>query len=148
MALPKRCTASYSRVFPQTLIAAREARFAVVTFARTFGFSGQCLNDIEIAVGEALANAVEHGYGDRRSFAVHVRGDAHVLAIDIVDCGRGFDYAAGDPQCQPPSDALRGFGRFIMHELMDRVEYCERGTRLQLMKRLPARPAEASLLEA
>ncbi len=146
MAARKRFSASYHKSYPQTRQAVGEARRGIVEFARSCGFTGQCLEDIELAVGEALANAVEHGYAERGSFEVDVRCDAYVAIIEVVDSGRGFDHGNPVRQARPPGEASRGFGTFIMHELMDEVEYSQRGTRLRLVKHLPAAPEERSTL--
>jgi anti-sigma regulatory factor (Ser/Thr protein kinase) len=110
----------------------------VVEFARRCGFVDQLLDDIEAAVGEGLANAVEHGHRDDGGFEVSARRDGEVLVVEIKDSGRGFDHATVCAGAPPPVEALRGFGTFIMRELMDDVGYTEFGTRLRLIKRLPA----------
>jgi stage II sporulation protein AB (anti-sigma F factor) len=129
---------SYRREYPQTGKAVGQARREVVEFARRCGFSGQSLADIEAAVGEGLANAVEHGQDDGTGFGVWARRYEAMLVIEIKDGGRGFDH---DDICsrarRPPVDSLRGFGTFIMRELMDDVFYSEAGTRLHLLKRIP-----------
>jgi anti-sigma regulatory factor (Ser/Thr protein kinase) len=106
------------------------------------------LDDIELAVGEALANAVEHGRQDEAGFIeVILRRDMHSLVIEIKDNGRGFDHGSSVHR-RPSAGALRGFGTFIMREFMDEIEYSERGTRLRLTKRLPARMAQRSAMQA
>jgi anti-sigma regulatory factor (Ser/Thr protein kinase) len=129
--------ASYRRRYPQSSKAVGQARRDVVEFARTCGFSGQPLADIEVCVGEGLANAVEHGHRDEGGFEVSVRRGARELVVEIKDDGQGFDAATMRLDAGPPIEALRGFGTFIMRELMDDVRYTEYGTRLRLLKRLP-----------
>jgi anti-sigma regulatory factor (Ser/Thr protein kinase) len=113
------------------------ARRDVVEVAKACGFSGQSLADIEVAVGEGLANAVEHGYRGEGGFEVAVRRDEYALVVEIKDSGRGFDHGTVCSRTRPPIEALRGFGTFIMRELMDEIHYTEFGTRLRLLKRLP-----------
>ncbi len=125
---------SYQRSYPQTSKAVGTARADVVAFAAGCGFADQELADIEVAVGEGLANAFEHGHRDNGGFEVSVRYEAGTLAIEIKDGGRGFDPGCFS-QARPPVEALRGFGMFIMRELMDEIDYTERGTRLRLLKR-------------
>jgi anti-sigma regulatory factor (Ser/Thr protein kinase) len=126
--------APYERAYAQTSKAVSRARCDVVAFARACGFTGQELADIEIAVGEGLANAFEHGQQESVGFAVSVRWTDGSLVIEIKDGGCGFD-PAQRPCALPPAEALRGFGMFIMRELMDEIDYSERGTRLRLRKR-------------
>lgn len=112
------------------------------------GFSGQVLDDIEVAVGEGLANAVEHSQRAEGGFEVSVAFSAAGLVVEIKDNGRGFDPDKVCKKTLPPVDALRGFGSFIMRELMDEVAYSEYGTRLKLLKLPPSSIAERSTLQA
>jgi anti-sigma regulatory factor (Ser/Thr protein kinase) len=134
-------SSSYRKSYPQSCKAVGLARRDVVDFAQNCGFLGQALADIEIAVGEGLANAVEHATCDETGFEVSVQRSGDALIIEIKDSGRGFEQASVVAQVPPPLEALRGFGRFIMRELMDEVRYSERGTRLRLLKRLPSETA-------
>lgn len=121
------------------------ARRAICAFARECGFHDGQVDDIESAVGEALANAVEHGHRPGGTFSVGCTFDGGRLVIDVKDGGPGFDYTTPFP-IAPPELRLRGFGSLIMQALMDEVWYSERGTRVRLIKMLPAlphRPAEA-----
>ena len=128
---------SYRQRYPQSSQVVGRARRDIVEFAKNCGFSGQPLADIEVAVGEGLANAVEHGYCDRGLLEVSARWTSDALIIEIKDEGVGFDHDTVCSHPRPPAEALRGFGTFIMRELMDDVRYSELGTRLRLLKRLP-----------
>jgi len=132
---------SYRRTYPQSSKAVGRARRDVVEFAQSCGFAGQVLADIEVAVGEGLANAVEHGHRDRGVLVVSASWKADTLIVEIKDNGSGFDHGTVCAGARPPAEALRGFGTFIMRELMDDVRYSEFGTRLRLAKRLPDRRA-------
>jgi anti-sigma regulatory factor (Ser/Thr protein kinase) len=95
--------------------------------------AGDDLLDFELAVGEALANAVEHGGGG----VVHVscgyeRGR---VVAEIQDYGAGFGRAG--PPSRPPNGAVRGYGLFIMNRIVDEVEFMDDGRRLRLMKDAP-----------
>jgi serine/threonine-protein kinase RsbW len=127
---------SCRKSYPPSGQSVRRARRDVVEFAASCGFSGQALDDIEVAVGEGLANAVEHGVRGDGGFVVMVRVENGSLVIEIKDDGRGFDHGKVCAAAHPPVEALRGFGTFIMRELMDAVQYSEAGTRLELRKRL------------
>ena len=128
----------YHASFPSTYGSVRRARAAVVTFAQARGFHGQELRDIENAVGEALANAAEHGHRDAGSFDVHARGIPGGIEIEVKDKGRGFDSHRALEPGGPVFDRPRGFGIYIMRQLMDEVRYTNRGTRLLLRKRFGA----------
>ena len=136
--MSERAQTSYRRTYPQSSKAVGRARREVVAFAKQCGFSGQQLADIEVAVGEGLANAVEHGHRDEGLLEVSVRCVGDTVIVEIKDDGRGFDHGTVCAHAGPPVEALRGFGTFIMRELMDEVRYSEFGTRLHLRKRLAA----------
>jgi anti-sigma regulatory factor (Ser/Thr protein kinase) len=111
------------------------ARREIVDFARHW-FSGSELADIESAVGEALANSAEHGAKRGGAVDVHCSFDGQALVVEVKDDGDGFERWSAVDYVQPLRDAARGYGIFIMRELMDEVEYTERGTRVRLCKRL------------
>ena len=129
--------ASYCKTYPQSSKTVGRARRDVVDFARACGFRGQTLDDIEVAVGEGLANAVEHGHREEGFFQVSVYRSVEALVVEIKDNGHGFDHGTVCSHAGPPVEGLRGFGTFIMREVMDDVHYSELGTRLRLVKRLP-----------
>jgi anti-sigma regulatory factor (Ser/Thr protein kinase) len=141
LTMSQHVAASYRRRYPHSSKAVGHARRDIVEFAKGCGFSGQALDDIEVAVGEGLANAVEHAQRDDRGLEVSVQRDARALIVEIKDSGRGFDHGGVCARSRPPAEALRGFGTFIMRELMDEIRYSELGTRLRLLKKLP--PDEA-----
>ena len=101
---------------------------------------------VDVAVREALANAIKHGNEQNPSKQVHVdlaveEGD---LVIQVEDEGMGFDPAhLGDPLA--PENLLRPNGRgiFYMKSFMDEVHYGARpggGTVVTLRKRINRTP--------
>ena len=126
--------AEFCAEFPSAVESVGKARRAVIGFARQW-FSGEDLTDIESAVGEALANSAEHGFSNGTCIAVICRYDDRALSIEIADAGSGFDRWDATDHVQPLSNAPRGYGMFIMVQLMDEVEYSDHGRRLRLVKR-------------
>lgn len=126
----------YRARFPNTHGAAVNARHALLDFARLAGFVGIALDDIESAVGEALANAAEHGHREASAFSVHAKVEARTLIVEVRDSGPGFRSWKAVDFLRPMSDAPRGFGIFIMRALMDTVEYSEGGSCVRLTKKL------------
>jgi anti-sigma regulatory factor (Ser/Thr protein kinase) len=112
-------------------------RLAVVEFAQIVGLSGSLLGDIEYAVGEALANAAEHGHDESGFISVRAFSEDGVFVVEIKDCGRGFHSWDNCERSSPPENTLRGFGIFLMRALMDEVEYSHGGSRIRLIKRMP-----------
>jgi anti-sigma regulatory factor (Ser/Thr protein kinase) len=113
----------------------RDARNAVVEYARLCGFPSRVTVDIALAVGEALANAVEHGNKDAGFIELACRFEGGTLIIEVQDGGTGFDVERVVRRQREPH-SVRGFGITIMESLMDTVEYGDRGRFVRLHKRL------------
>ena len=96
----------------------REVRRQVLSFACQFQMSREDLEEFMFAVGEALANAIEHSHS---SDVIDVRctvEDDKILAT-IVDSGSGF---GGDPVAGvnlPDAMSERGRGLPIMRRCSD-----------------------------
>jgi anti-sigma regulatory factor (Ser/Thr protein kinase) len=106
----------------------------VRTFVKTW-LSGRDLHDFEAAVGEVLANAVEHSRGE--TICVDCYFDSGTVTAEIQDRGCGFLTPA--TIAAPAGGALRGYGLFIVHCLLDKVEYLDGGRTLRLVKAASAR---------
>lgn len=102
-----------------------------------YGYTGQELDDIETAVGEALANAAEHGHRAGGAFDVAVYVENDVAVIEVLDEGAGFASPLDEVPALPLPDVPRGYGIFLMRRLMDGLEYGEHGRRVRLKKHLP-----------
>jgi len=118
-------------IFPSTPRYATKARRAVLTYLTSVGVSDADLADIEQAVGEAIANAVEHGFRERSYFEIRAVVEDGNLRIEVEDDGPGFD-----PQDLKSPQALRGFGITMMRMLVGRVTFLKRGRLVRLEKRL------------
>jgi anti-sigma regulatory factor (Ser/Thr protein kinase) len=129
---------NYRRRFASAYESVGIARREIVAFAAANGFAGAPLDDIESAVGEALANAAEHGHREGGDIAIHARVTEREIIIDIEDRGPGFARWNASDYLRPLGTAARGFGIFLMRELMDRVEYSAHGARIRLVKYFPA----------
>jgi serine/threonine-protein kinase RsbW len=127
--------------FPSTKQAAGFARRYLMRRIAAYRFAPQEFADIESAIGEALANATEHGYRPDSEFQVGLFVDGNRLVIEVEDEGAGFALPA-DTAHAPNTDLPRGFGIFIMRHLMDEVEFGRRGTLVRLKKRLPLARAD------
>lgn len=83
--------------------------------------SPSAVADAELAVGEAFSNAVKYGAPDSKvSVCVEV-SPRRGLAVEIAYPGRKFDTRVTRPK--NVRRATGGFGRYIMQEVMDSVEY-------------------------
>ena len=96
-------------------------------------------DDIELALSEALANAVVHGCQCDPSKTVEccLVGDGkRGLVIVVRDPGPGFD-----PAVVPPPTAAEniysdhGRGIYLINQLMDEVQFHKNGTEIHMIKR-------------
>ncbi len=110
-------------------------RRMISRFAEARGFRGEDLHDIESAVGEALANAVEHGSLDGSLVGVCATMRDRDLVVEIHDSGTGFAGWQKPARLRPMPHAVRGHGIFIMLQLMDDVVYADEGRCVRLIKR-------------
>ena len=99
--------------------------------------------EFEIAIREALANAVIHGNHERTDKHVDVicrcSMDGEVL-ITVRDEGQGFDYRAVPDPTEPERLLLiNGRGLYLVRALMDEVLFEENGSVLRMRKRIERR---------
>jgi serine/threonine-protein kinase RsbW len=125
--------------FPSTRQSINDACAWIVDAARACGYSTDQEPDLEIAMREALANAVIHGNREGRDKHVFVRcygGDDKMLLVLIRDEGPGFEPdGVPDPRTNDRVQLDHGRGLFLMRALMDHVEYRKRGSEVLLFKR-------------
>src|SRR5258708_10781350 len=84
-------------------------------------------SEVEIALREALANAIIHGNHENSGKHVHVRCRCEPTEISIAVKyeGRGFDIEKiADPTAPEDQGAINGRGIYLMKALMDEVR-CE-----------------------
>jgi serine/threonine-protein kinase RsbW len=95
--------------------------------------------EIEVAINEALANAVEHGCGHdpAKRISITVECDpAQGMLIIVSDPGEGFDpLMIPNPVVGERIYADHGRGIFLINELMDEVRYEKGGTEIWMRKK-------------
>jgi serine/threonine-protein kinase RsbW len=99
------------------------ARRVVESVAQLAGLGQRDVYEVVLAVHEACANAIEHGYAGRpgQSLVVTCRLSEPGLEIRIRDSGQPFDIA-GAPELPPDELREGGRGVFLIRRLMDEVE--------------------------
>ena len=121
--------------FPNSRAYVGVARRTALDFARGLGLPDEKIEDLGYAIGEALANAVEHGFRERTYFQIRVwrSSDEDAIIVEVEDDGTGFDpLVVSDPD----EDAARGYGISIMRAMVDRVSFERNGRRVRLWKNL------------
>jgi serine/threonine-protein kinase RsbW len=120
---------------------------------RNCGCVSAGVSDVEIALREAMANAIIHGNHEDRRKHVHVacRCEPGEVSIAVKDEGRGFDINnVPDPTAPENIGSVHGRGIHVMRALMDEVRFEERGAVIHMRKstteapRLPAKVPENS----
>lgn len=109
--------------FPNTAAGTTEARYQMVGFIRAFRLPPEFVADVEVVVGEALANAAEHGYRARGTIIIDAKLTEQYLEATVADDGPGFFHRGPRPLQHPPAYSPRGYGTFLMHALADQLEF-------------------------
>ncbi len=96
-------------------------------------------DDIELALTEALANAVVHGAKSDSSKIIEcdVACDMkHGILIIVRDPGPGFDPNKIADPCQGENIySNHGRGIYLINQLMDEVQFHKNGTEIHMLKR-------------
>jgi serine/threonine-protein kinase RsbW len=104
---------------------------------RNCGCVSEGESDVEVALREALANAIIHGnHEDRRKYVyVTCRGDPDEVSIAVKDEGKGFDVNnVPDPTAPENIGSVHGRGILVMKALMDEVRFEEGGAVVHMRK--------------
>jgi serine/threonine-protein kinase RsbW len=125
---------------PSTHPAIRSAVHEVRRLAARCGCPESRKADLEIALREALANAISHGNGLRPGRKVFLRcygGPRAGIVIVVRDEGNGFDPdAVPDPRSVDRRHLEHGRGLLLMRELMDALEFRRGGSEVVLFHSL------------
>ena len=103
-------------------------------------------SNLFVALDEAFVNAVKHGNRNDPTKLLRVTAElsAGEAIFTVEDEGDGFDVRE-IPDPRDPANLFKSSGRgvLLIYNIMDEVEYSERGTRLKMVKRperLPQTP--------
>ena len=122
--------------YPTTV---RPLRHALSTFLDALEVEPEAIEDILMAVGEALANAVEHAYAGNATGVVELHAridDAESLSVDVSDDGQ---FIEREPRAE------RGFGLRIVRTVARSVAVeIDNGTRVRMVFDATPRSPEAS----
>jgi serine/threonine-protein kinase RsbW len=105
---------------------------------RKYGCAAEGESEVEIALREALANAIIHGNHEnpRKHVYVRFRCEPDEVSFAVKDEGRGFDLTKiADPTAPGNTGAVHGRGIYLMKALMDEVRFEEGGVVVHMRKR-------------
>jgi serine/threonine-protein kinase RsbW len=106
-------------------------RLTMSGIANRMGFSYEDIEDLKVAVSEAITNAVNHAYNEQDEGEITVGFGVYEDRIEVMiaDHGGSFNLAeikdsTGPYKSDEPVETLRegGFGLFLIEALMDEVK--------------------------
>lgn len=100
---------------------ARTVRDALIAFSSLHGVGEADLEALLFAVGEALANAIEHG-APEEDIEVMVEIDRDIISARVADYGMGFAKTPAQYAPLPEGLAERGRGIPIMQRCADHFD--------------------------
>jgi serine/threonine-protein kinase RsbW len=120
----------------------------LMRFIARFRNNDESEQDIEMALREALANAIVHGNQENPRRSVYVAccctTDGEV-SITVPDEGQGFEAdSVADPTTPENRLLTHGRGIYLMKALMDEVRFEQRGAVVFMRKASNARPGAGS----
>lgn len=122
---------------PGQIVAISPSVDMVMSFVATFRKVDGSEANIEMALHEALTNAVVHGSHEDPSKSVYVLCRCCIdgeVSITVRDQGQGFD-AIADPTTPENLLSTHGRGIFLIRELMDEVSFDEGGVVVRMRKK-------------
>ena len=126
-------------VLPSRIESIERAAEAAAKAAADSGVDETAMFGIDLAVREAVANAVKHGnkLDETKRVAVSFHKTSESFDITIEDEGDGFDFNHL-PDPTDPANLLKDSGRgtFLMRSFMDAVEWDSGGRKVKMTKRL------------
>lgn len=128
---------SYDKFLPSDLEVGHAAIEELMTALGAAGWEGMDLFRIQMAIEEAVVNAIEHGNKKAPDKKVRLVFDVtpEKAVMTISDEGAGFDHRnVADPTTEELVDKPRGRGVMLMRELMDEVKFNEVGNSVTMVK--------------
>lgn len=135
----------YALELPNDVHAIERTVLYLMRRCRDAGFDRDRLRlNFRVGVTEALTNAMLYGNaGDPgKRVRLEARVTAGAITIRVTDQGHGFDPGrVPDPTLPANRSRPCGRGIFLIRELMDRVEYNDRGNSITMVLQAEPEPA-------
>jgi serine/threonine-protein kinase RsbW len=128
--------------FPSRIEAVAEAAAAVSDFMKSLGLSEDVAFGVDMAVREAITNAVVHGnkLDAAKVVELRLRNTPEAFEITVHDQGTGFNpNDVPDPTKEENILKTSGRGIFFMRNFMDEVDWsvgANGGTNVRMIKKL------------
>jgi serine/threonine-protein kinase RsbW len=128
--------------FPSRIEAVGEAAAAVSEFMNRLGIAEDVAFGVDMAVREAVTNAVIHGnkLDDAKVIELKLRNTPELFEITVHDQGTGFNpNDIADPTKEENILKTSGRGIFFMRNFMDEVDWSadpKGGTNVRMTKKL------------
>jgi Anti-sigma regulatory factor (Ser/Thr protein kinase) len=121
---------------PMDVCSLCDLRWRTWAYLAAAGVAAGMMDDILIALHEAVANALTHS-GASSDIAVRVNAKETNVVIEVGDRGNGMDPRVAIPPEPPRLTAEGGRGLFMIWSLMSSVQLVHaNGTRLVMIKEL------------
>jgi len=126
---------------PSRIDTVATAAAAVAEFVSRSGITQDAAFGIDMAVREAVTNAVVHGnrQDENKTVEVTLKSSPDAVEISVHDQGAGFNpEAVPDPTAEENILKASGRGIFFMRSFMDEVDWLirpEGGTTVRMLKR-------------
>jgi serine/threonine-protein kinase RsbW len=135
--LDEKWTWQCDSIIPSDADAGRRLLGDMLRQLETLHWSKRDIFGVDLAVEEALVNAISHG--NAKDISKHVRFSCRVsprkIHVEIIDEGPGFDPARlPDPTEPSHLGCPRGRGVMLMRAFMNHVEFLDRGNHVVLEK--------------
>ncbi|MCC6507505.1 MAG: ATP-binding protein [Pirellulaceae bacterium] len=123
---------------PSSSVSGHELIERYIRVLEQFGWDGRDLFHVQLAVEEAIVNAITHGNHESPDKTVEVELHVSRLATSmrIQDQGAGFcPDALPDPTEDENLESPHGRGVMLIKQMMDKVDYNARGNQVTMLKR-------------
>ncbi|MBC1520260.1 anti-sigma B factor RsbW [Listeria aquatica] len=127
-------------------------RLTLSGIASQAGFSYEVIEDLKIAVSEAITNSIRHGFKEKSDGEVKIEFHIYSDKLDVIvsDKGKSFDLETkrkegGPYEADEDADLMRigGLGLFLIETLMDDVKfYSEDGVSVLMTKYINEKQVE------
>ena len=126
--------------FPSESVNVQFARTTVAIFASQLDFTLEEIEEIKVAVSEAVSNSVIHGYSDSQgNIIMKAEYTPAQFTVSVEDFGRGIPdivQAQESGYTTVPEERM-GIGLYFIHEYMDKVSLHSevgKGTKIVMVK--------------